>query len=179
MSSVGVKPSIIADPLAALQQARQLLATDPAAAIRQARQLLSRNPGDPALLRLLAAGLRRQGKPKDAEKAEAEAIQASTRSPAHREAARAAASGDRKRAAAILEGLIARDDSDVVALVMLGLQLSTDDELELAEALLRKAVAAAPADPAARMALAEHLQRSRRAPPPAATASAPPPSSKA
>ena len=161
---MGVKPSIIADPNAALRQARQLLASDPTAAKRQARQLLDTYPGDPAVLRLLGAALRKLGKPKDAEKAEKEAIEASTRSPAHREAARAIAAGDKKRAGMILEALVGRDETDVVALVMLGLQLSADSEYELAESLLRKAVAAAPADTAARMALAEHLHRAKRAP---------------
>jgi tetratricopeptide (TPR) repeat protein len=159
---VGVKPSIIADPHAALRQARQLLGSDPAAAERQARQLLQSHPGDPAVLRLLGAALRNLGKAADAARAEQEAIDASTRSPAHREAARAVAAGDRKRAAAILEALIARDETDVVALVMLGLQLSTDGELEIAESLLRKATDSAPNDSSARMALAEHFQRARR-----------------
>jgi tetratricopeptide (TPR) repeat protein len=159
---VGVKPSIIADPNAALRQARQLLGSDPAAARRQARQLLQSHPGDPAVLRLLGAALRKLGKGAEAARAEQEAIDASTRSPAHREVARAVAAGDRRRAAAILEALIAHDETDVVALVMLGLQLSTDGELEIAESLLRKATDSAPNDSSARMALAEHLQRARR-----------------
>jgi len=161
---VGVKPSIIADPNVALKQARQLLASDPAAARRQARQLLETHPGDPAVLRLLGAALRKLGKSKDAEQAEKQAIEATTRSPAHREAARAIATGDKKRAGMILEALVARDETDVVALVMLGLQLSADSEYELAEPLLRKAVDAAPGDVSARMALAEHLLRAKRAP---------------
>lgn len=160
---MSVKPSIIADPGAALKQARQLLASDPVAATRQARQLLKAHPGDPAALRLLGTGLRKLGKVKEAEKAEKEAVDASTRSPAHREAARAIAAGDKQRAAAILGSLLARDEHDVVALVMLGLQLSLDGEFEAAEPLLRKAVEAAPADVSARMALVEHLHRSRRA----------------
>lgn len=160
---MGVKPSIIADPNAALKQARNLLASDPAAATRQARQLLESAPADPAVLRLIGAGLRKLGEVAEAEKYERQAIEASTRSPAHREAARAVASGDKRRAAAILEALLQRDGSDVVALVMLGLQLSTDGELELAESLLRKATTASPSDIAARMALVEHLHRAKRA----------------
>ena len=160
---MGVKPSIFADPNAAFRQARQLVASDPAAATKQARQLLQSSPEDPALLRLLAAGLRKQGKAKEAEQAEKQAIQATTRSPAHREAARAVAAGDKKQAAAILEALIARDDTDVVALVMLGLQMSLENEHEIAEPLLRKAVENAPRDVAARTALAESLARARKA----------------
>ena len=85
---MGVKPSIIADPNAALKQARQLLASDPAAATRQARQLLEANPGDPAVLRLLGAALRKLGKSEEAEKVEKQAVDASIQGPAHREAAR-------------------------------------------------------------------------------------------
>ena len=158
---MSVKPSIIANPRSLLQQARRLLASDPKAAVRQARQLLEGAPGEPALLRVLAAGLRKLGEVVEAEKAEAEAIAASTRSPAHREAARAIATGDKMKAVAILEALIGQDPSDVVALVMLGLQLSTDGEMELAESLLRKATEAAPSDVSARLALVEHLHRAR------------------
>jgi tetratricopeptide (TPR) repeat protein len=161
---VGVKPSIIADPNAAFRHARQLLASDPAAAARQARKLLDAQPGEPAILRLLGAALRKQRQDKEAERFEKEAIEASTRSPAHREAARAIAAGDTKRGGMILEALVARDETDVVALVMLGLQLSADGEFELAQTMLRNAVEAAPADSSARMALAEHLQRAKRAP---------------
>jgi len=156
-----VKPSIIANPRSLLQQARQLLASDPRAAVNQVRQLLKELPGDPAALRILGAGLRKLGEVEEAQKAEAEAIAASTRSPAHREAARAIAAGDKRKAVTILETLIAQDGSDVVALVMLGLQFSLDGELEVAESLLRKATEAAPSDAPARLGLVEHLLRAR------------------
>jgi tetratricopeptide (TPR) repeat protein len=159
---VSSKPSIFADPGAALRQARALLASDPAAAVKQARQLLKAEPRNPALLRIIGAGLRKLGKDEEAEKAELEAIAASTQSPGHREAARALAAGDNTRANAIVKRLLAEDDSDVVALVMLGLQASASKEWETADTLLRKAVALAPADPSARMALAEHYQKSKR-----------------
>ena len=160
---MGVKASIIMDPLAVLKHARQLVNSDPEAAAKQARRLLESHPGDPAVLRVVGAALRKLGKTTEAAKFENEAVQASIRSPAHREAARAVATGDKMRAVAILEAIISRDETDVVALVMLGLQLSTDNEFELADALLRKAVEFAPDDVAARMALSEHLQRSRHA----------------
>jgi len=159
---VGVKASIIADPYAALKQARQLLASDPGTAEKQARRLLEAHPGDPAALRLLGAALRKLGKADEATRAEREAVQASTRCPAHREAARAIAIGEKKRAIAILESILARDETDVVALVMLGLQFSTENEYEIAESLLRKAVEVAPEDASARMSLSEHLHRSKR-----------------
>jgi tetratricopeptide (TPR) repeat protein len=159
---VGTKPSIFADPDAALKQARQLLSSDPKRAASQARQLLADTPGDPVLLRLLGAALRRMGKDKDAAQAEQEAIAASVRGPEHRQAAMAVAAGDRRRANAILKKLIADDENDVVALVMFGLQASLAKETEAADALLQKAVSLAPADPSARLAYAEHLQKSMR-----------------
>jgi tetratricopeptide (TPR) repeat protein len=159
---VSVKPSIIADPNAALKQARLLLGSDPEAAIRQARKLLESQPGEPAALRLLGAGLRKQGKVAEAEQAEKAAVEASARSPAHVEAARALVTGDTKRAVAILRTLIEQDGTDVVALVMLGGQLSLEAEYESAESLLHRAMDAAPGDVAARMALAEHLHRAGR-----------------
>jgi tetratricopeptide (TPR) repeat protein len=160
---VTAKASIIADPNALLRQARQLLASDPQAAARQARQLLKETPGEPVLLRLLGAALRKLGKDQAAEQAESQAIQASVRSPGHRQAAMAVASGDSARANAILKQLLVRDETDVVALVMLGLQAGSVQETDTADALLQKAVSLAPADPSARMALAEHFQKTRRA----------------
>ena len=156
------KASIIVDPEAAFGQARQLLGTDPAAATRLARQLLKAKPGDAALLRLAAAGLRKVGDADEASKLEKLAIQASIRSPMHRQAARALANGAKHEAMPILEALVARDESDVVALVMLGQQLSKDAKYNQAEPLLRRATEAAPSDHAARLALAEHLHRCRR-----------------
>lgn len=159
---MGSKISIIADPEAALRRARQLLASDPAAAAGLARQLLADRPGDPGLLRVAAAGLRRLGDDNEAANLEKLAVKASLRSPMHRQAARALAAGASQEAMPILEALIAKDDSDVVALVMLGQQLSKDAKYDQAEPLLRRAVDAAPSDPPARLALAEHLHRARR-----------------
>ncbi len=159
---VSSRASIIANRDGALRQARQMLATDPGAAVRQARHLLETGPEDPALLRLAAAGLRRMGEVDEAVRFEQRAVQASTRSPEHREAARAIAVGDKDKAARILEGLIARDATDVVALVMLGLQLSAGRQYRRAEELLVRATEAAPADAPARLALAEHLHRAKR-----------------
>jgi hypothetical protein len=99
---VGVKPSIIADPQAALKHARSLLATDPAAATRQARQMLAASPQNPAILRVLAAGLRKLGDTVEAAKVEPQAVDASLRNPAHRDAARATAAGEKRRASNII-----------------------------------------------------------------------------
>jgi tetratricopeptide (TPR) repeat protein len=159
---VGVKPSIIADPKAALKQARSLLAVSPAAAVKQARQMLDAHSHDPAVLRVIAAGLRKLGEGNEAAELEKRAIQASIQNPAHRDAARAVAAGDTKRANKLLEAILAEDGTDVVALVMLGSQLSLNGEYETAEPLLRRAIEGAPDDVPARMALVEHLHRARR-----------------
>lgn len=161
-SQVSERASILADPSAALKQARVLLGSDPKASVKQAQQLLKEAPGDPSLLRLLGAGLRKLGNDKAAQAAEQEAIAASVRSPGHRQAAKAVAAGDTARAKATLGRLLAEDDTDVVALVMLGLQASLAKEIDTADTLLSRAVSLAPSDPAARLALAEHFQRSRR-----------------
>ena len=157
-----MKPSIVADPGALLKQTRRLLASDPEAALRQARQLLDQAPGDPTLLRIVGAAFRKLGKIDKAEAAEAEAIATSTQSPGHRQAAKALAAGDKAGANALLRQLLAEDETDVVALVMLGVQASTARESDTADLLLQKAVASAPADRSARLAYAEHLQKTRR-----------------
>ena len=154
--------TIIANAKAALAQARPLLASDPAAAEAQARNVLASEPDNAAALRLLGASLRRQGKTQDAATAEHRALEASTRNPGHRAAAQALQSGDAQRAQALLHGLIREDDSDVLALTMLGLQAANAREFELAEPLLRRAVAEAPDEPSTRMALAELLHQSKR-----------------
>ncbi len=153
---------VVANVKAALAAARQLLASDPAAAEAQARNLLASEPGDPSSLRLLGAALRRLGKLADAAAAEHQALEASTRGAAHRAAAQALQSGDQGRAQALLRGLLADDDSDVLALTMLGLQAANAREFEIAEPLLRRAVAEAPDEPSTRMALAELFHQSKR-----------------
>ncbi len=155
--------TIIADPNAALATARQLLASDPAAAEVQTRHLLASHPDHPVLLRLLAQALRRLDRAKEAADAESRAIQASIRNPAHRSAAMAIQAGDIAQAKAILQRLLNEDPNDVLALTMLGLHWSTSGEFEMAETLLRRATALAPADASTRMALAELLVRSKRA----------------
>ena len=154
--------TIIANAKAALAQARQLLASDPAATEAQARNVLASDPDNAAVLRLLGASLRRQGKTNDAADAEHRALEASTRNPGHRAAAQALQSGDAARAQALLHGLIREDDTDVLALTMLGLQAANAREFEFAEPLLRRAVAEAPDEPSTRMALAELLHQSKR-----------------
>ena len=155
--------TIIADPKAALTQARQLLATDPAAAEALARNLLASHPGNAIVLRLLALALRRLGRTEQASEAELQAIEASTRNPMHRAAAEALQAGNAVHAKTLLQQLLAADPNDILALTMLGQHWTAVNEFELAEPLLRRAVKHAPGQPSARMALAELLLRSKRA----------------
>lgn len=157
-----VQGTIIANPKAALAQARQLLASDLVAAEAQARNLLAGRPDHPPTLRLLAASLRRQGKIVDAAAVEHHALEASSRNPGHRAAAQALQAGDGARAQNLLRALLREDDSDVLALTMLGLQAANAMDFEIAEPLLRRAVAEAPQEPTTRMALAELLLKSKR-----------------
>ena len=154
--------TIIADPKAALTQARQLLASDPAAAKALAHTLLRSDPANAAALRLLAQALRRTDQPDEAAQAELQAIEASTRNPIHRAAAQALQAGNAAHAKALLQQLLAADSNDVLALTMLGLHWTGLSEFEMAEPLLRQAVDHAPDQPSTRIALAELLLRSKR-----------------
>lgn len=147
---------------ATLARARLLIDSDPAAAEAQARAALASDPNSAEALRLLGAALRRLGKAADAAVAAKRALEASTRNPAHRAAAQALQSGNNGRAQALLRGLLAKDDSDVLALTMLGLQAVGANDFEAAEPLLRRAVAEAPDEANTRLALAELLHRSKR-----------------
>ena len=139
------------DSAESLNDLRKLLDTDPSRAASGVRRQLKTAPRDPALLRLSAAAMRRLGRAGEAAKAEADAISASMATPAHVEAAQALAAGDNRRAAALLQSLIAADPDDVVALVKLGLLISPTNGFADAERLLQRAVTAAPEDPSARV----------------------------
>ena len=157
-----MQSTIIADPKAALTQARQLLASDPAGAEALARRLLASDPGNAVVLRLLAQTLRRTGQPEQASEAELQAIEASTRNPMHRAAATALQAGNAAQAKSVLQKLLAADPNDVLALTMLGLHWTGVNEFEMAEPLLRRAVDQAPGQPSARISLADLLLRSKR-----------------
>ena len=159
----GLQRTIIADPNAALAQARQLVASDPAAAEAQARLLLGSYPDNPATLRLLGQALRRLDRRDEAARTEQQALAVSGQSPAHQAAASALQSGDTRQAMGILQQLLSDDSNDVLALTMLGLHWMRQNQFQMAETLLRRAVDQAPDDAATRMALAELLVRSKRA----------------
>ena len=154
---------MIADPKAALTEARRLLASDPEAAAAAARSLLQSDPDNATVLRLLGQALRRAGQSDAAAEAEQQAIEASTRNPLHLGAARELQTGNVRGAKALLARLLAADQNDVLALTMLGLHWTAVSEFEMAEPLLRRAVDQAPDQPSTRMALAELLLRSKRA----------------
>lgn len=154
--------TIIAKSETALAQARQLLASDAPSAEAQARILLRSQPNNASALRVLGASLRSQGKTTEAAAADHQALEVSTRNPVHRAAAQALQAGDPTRADALLRRLLGEDDSDVLALTLLGLQAANARQFEIAEPLLRRAVAEAPDEPATRMALAEMLHHSKR-----------------
>lgn len=147
---------------AEIAAARRLLASNPIAGEAKARHLLTLHPDEPAALRLLGAALRHQGKSRDAAVAERQALQASYSHPKHLAAAAALGQGDQQRAIALLQDLLADDDCDVLALTVLGLQALKAREFEIAEPVLRRAVAEAPDDPSARMALAGLFHQSKQ-----------------
>lgn len=147
---------------AALADARRLVASDAASAEKQACKLLAGEPNNASALRVLGASLRRQGKSAEAAVADHRALEISTRHPLHRAAAQALKIGDRANADALLRRLLSEDESDVLALTLLGLEAAKAREFGIAEQLLRRAVAVAPDEPGTRMALAEMLQHSRR-----------------
>ena len=117
---------------------------------------------DPGALRRRARALRDEGKAAEAATVERQALEASTRLPAYTAAAQALQSGNAAGARNMLERLIAADDSDVLALTMLGLHWTGTSDFERAEPLLRRAVDRAPDEASTRVALAELLVRSRR-----------------
>ena len=157
-----MQPTLIDDARAALATARRSLADDPTAAAAQARDILAADPGNASALRVLGAALRRLNQPAKAAQAEQEAFAASTRSATHHAASQALDAGQRDKAKAMIERLLAEDPLDVMAMILLGMAASDDDDFETAEPLLRNAVALAPDEPAPRLALAQFLHRSKR-----------------
>ena len=154
--------TITADLNERLSQARGLLISDPAEAEAKISNLLMADPDYPPALRILAASLRRQGKAIEAAVVEHQAIEVSSQKPGHRAAAQALQSGDHSRAKLLLHGLLADDGTDVLALTILGLQAANATNYEIAEPMLRRAVALAPDEALTRVALAELLHQSKR-----------------
>jgi tetratricopeptide (TPR) repeat protein len=149
------KPDSYSDALGILDK-------DPAAAEKAARAMVVNRPNDWKAILLLGRALRAQGKDVDATLAERRAVQAATLDPRHRSAAREMQQGRAFEANGILKKLLDEDRDDVLAAVMLGLQASKANEFEIADELLRRAVALAPGDPGTRLALADHYFRSKR-----------------
>lgn len=148
----------------ALANGRRLLDVDANAAALQAQTLLRSNPRNTAALRLLAAALRRLGKAGDAERIEMEAIRAARFDPVIGPAANLLQQGRAVEAEAMLAPFVDRQgDEDAAALLLLGEIAGRRNAFSEAEALLRRALAAAPAYGEAQVALARLLFAQARA----------------
>ncbi len=145
-----------------LVRVRSILDRDPTTAEAEARRLSNAAPDDPAALLLLGRALRATGKLDEAQAAERASVQLAARMPRHSQAIRALHAGDFFRANQLFKQIIDDDGDDVLALSLLGVQASRASEFEIAEDLLGRATRLAPGDVGARLALAEHLHRSRR-----------------
>lgn len=121
----------------------KLLETNPAVALHQAETLLRLRP-DARAFELAAAALRRLGRADDAEKAELSAIQASFAVSELDAAAVAAHEGQAAQSRTIIEGFLAAQPRNVLALTMLA-ELDIDSwSLEQAEQRLRTVLERAP-----------------------------------
>lgn len=147
---------------AALANGRRLLDSDPRAAGAQAQEILRLSPESVDALELLAQALHRMGRTADAGRVEAHAKRLAERDQLIEDARQAMASGDLGAAEQRLRPHLERFPEDPAALTMLaeiGYRLSADHE---AEALLRRAIKAAPGFLDARSALARVLVAQNR-----------------
>lgn len=159
MTSVNSQPGTVDDILA---NGKRLIGSDPSAAAAQAQAILRVDRDNSDALRLLGAALRRMNRPREAERAELEAIRTSAHRPVLAQAALALR--ERRFAAAeqMLLPYIRRHPDDAAANMILGeIAASAGADIE-AEALLRKALVLAPAYAAARLGLARLLLSQNR-----------------
>ncbi|QIK96255.1 tetratricopeptide repeat protein [Sphingomonas sp. HDW15A] len=138
------------------------MSADPAAAEREARKALEKTPNDARALLNLGKALRAQGRDAEAAESERKSIAASTRDARHRRVAEAMRAGKTIEANQLLQRLVEENGEDVLALMLFGSQASKGRQYELADQLLSRAVALAPADPNARFAMADHQVRTKR-----------------
>ena len=132
------------------------------AAEQEARKAIAAAPNDARAWLRLGQALRGQKRDDEAAEAERKSIEASTRNPRHRAAADALRAGKAIDANRLLQQLVEEDGDDVLALMLFGSQASKGRQYELADRLLGRAVALAPADPNARFAMADHQVRTKR-----------------
>lgn len=127
-----------------LEEARSFLAGDPDKAARLARRIIVGDSGNSRAFRLLAAAARRLGRHEEAAHAEADAIQASARSPQLVDAAKAMRGREIEKAERLLRSWLGDDPDDPQALRMLAEIAAVCGHGGDAERLLRKALEAAP-----------------------------------
>lgn len=147
---------------AALAHARRLLAAQPALAAEQAREVLRVVPASADAYRVLGAALRALGDDGSAERAELDAIKASTRDPVLIEAAAALLDNNLPIAERILRPRLKEKPTDVAAIRMMAELAGRLGRYGDSEKLLRRALELAPGFAAARSNLATVLYRQNR-----------------
>ena len=144
----------VEEAIAAISDA---LGRDPGEAEKLARKATDTFGKVPRVMRLHARALRLQGRDDAAGAIELEAIRASRHDPQLAEAARLISAHYAQAAQAILEGVLRHSPDDPVANLMLGAGLGETGHFTRAEALLRRAIDAAPGYLEARTKLAGQL----------------------
>jgi tetratricopeptide (TPR) repeat protein len=139
-----------------------LLADNPAAALNVARQIMATAPRVAEAHRIAGRAYRALGQDEEAERAELGAIGASVQDPALQEAAQALFANQLHVAEPILRGRLKDVPTDVAAIRMLAELAARIGRYKDAETLLRRALDLAPAFTAARANLATILHRQSR-----------------
>jgi tetratricopeptide (TPR) repeat protein len=147
---------------AALANGRRLLAFDPAGAAEQAAEILRVDPNVRDALQLLAAALRRLGRPDTAERAEIKAISLFGRDPALADAASDLAAGRLQPAERRLRPYLRRKPDDVAALLMLAEAMLAGGIYDEAEALFTRSLALVPSFVDAKLGYSTLLFRQSR-----------------
>ena len=158
--------TLVRSPLsidAALAQAGTLLATAPAQSAAMARAIAAADPANADAHRLLGRALRALGDASGAERAERDAITASTRDPMLLEAAAALFENDLATAERLLRPRLKDNPFDVAAIRMMAELAGRLERYRDSENLLRRALELAPGFHAARANLATVLHRQNRA----------------
>ena len=147
----------------ALARAGALLAAAPAQAAALARAVAAADPANADAFRLLSRALRALGDSGGAERAERDAITASTRDPILLQAAAALFDNDLSTAERLLRPRLKDNPFDVAAIRMMAELAGRLERYRDAENLLRRALELAPGFHAARANLATVLHRQNRA----------------
>lgn len=142
--------------------AERLIASDPAQALSLAQRLFKRLPDQPDILRLLGRIHRALGHDDAAEQAELAAIDASARDPDLCSAALALVANELHIAEPLLRARLKASPFDVAAIRMMAELAARIGRYKDSEALLRRAIALAPAFIPARANLATVLHRQNR-----------------